>query len=139
MDHPDATEAATILTVLSKLIPRKQGFTEDEAHGVLKVRRIVPDLDGWKTWLVAKLYMIAQDDEDRDALDSFLVYAPWCSSDRRDSYLHAVQRGLVPPVTAWGLLVGGEKPRDEWDLEPDEAEEENDDNVPPMPSVEGTG
>ena len=108
----DGEGGRLILDVLGKLLSNSRGkegqFTKAEANWVLKIRQAAPDLDLWKAWLLARLYMLRErNNADTDDLDAFLALTPWirAPSDFHspyEKYKRYVNQGWVRPV--WSYL-----------------------------------
>ena len=79
-------------------------FSKSEAKWIVHIRKIAPDLELGKVFLLANFYRIR---EVRKAsthdLDAFLALAPW--RDKADEYREFIDRGKIRPVPMLSLML----------------------------------
>ena len=96
----EAGDAALILEVLADLMLLtygvKRAFTKREAQWVLKIRKMIPDTDSYRVWLIARAYFLSEiRGQDTSPLDTYLAFKPWKSKRRFINYSDAVENGWI--------------------------------------------
>jgi hypothetical protein len=99
----EVEDAAPILEVLADVIlslERKHSFSKREAEWVLRIRRILPEVERFTAWEIARAYLIAETrGRDTSALDTYLAFNTWKNANRSGNYNYAQERGWIEGVT----------------------------------------
>ena len=104
-NEADPDDAALILPVLAAVIQETEGrrtyFTRAQAEFIGRIRRLAPELDGFRVYRLARLYLFfeARGEPARD-VEAFLAFAPWRSEEQREAYQRALENEWIPEITS---------------------------------------
>jgi hypothetical protein len=111
----DPDDAAAVLHMLSQSIKSGfvdygvgKGITKQEVFWYLHIKKIAPDLSFIQQQVLSNLYRIREQKKNpTNELDAYLALSPWRCDQDRDNYKDLVNRGRIPPVPMWEVMVDG--------------------------------
>jgi len=115
LDDFDDEDVTRILVARQQLIISRMAkvrrFTVADAKGLIRILKIAGDLPPEIAWFVSQLYRIHnQNKTSTDALDDYLVFAPWRTEQTHKIYTSTVKEGWIEPAPLWRVLVASQNP-----------------------------